>query len=96
MLIYPVTVTDRSTHHGRHQGASDVGPSLHRDRLRGNQDGPQAHLPVDNRHRDHRVARDKDWGKGDFDGTERRPRDRANRDKHVRLNSRPVNKHEPR
>ena len=96
MLIYPVTVTDRSTHIGRHPGASDAGASLHRDRLRGHQDGPEARLPVENRHLDHRVARDKDWGKGDFDVAERRHRHKPNPDKHVRLNSRPVNKHEPR
>ena len=53
-------------------------------------------MEADNRHHDQRVARDRDWGTGDFDGAGRSHRDRQHRDRHVRINSRPVNRHELR
>ena len=67
-----------------------------RDRLRVNGEGPGIHREFENRHRDHGAARDRDWGSGDFDRVGRSQRAGQDRDKYVRVNSRPVNRHEPR
>lgn len=67
-----------------------------RDRQRVNgEEGPGTHREFDNRHRDHGPARDRDWGSGDFDVAARSHQARQDREKHVRINSRPVNRHEP-
>lgn len=66
-----------------------------RDRQRVNGEGPGTHREFDNRHRDHGPARDRDWGAGDFDVAARSHQARQDREKHVRINSQPVNRHEP-
>ncbi|RMX53053.1 hypothetical protein pdam_00014589 [Pocillopora damicornis] len=90
----------RPSHHSRHAEAAapfmrDTGALRERDRLRVNGEGAGTHREMENRYRDHRGGRDKDWGSGDFD-EEKSHRDRREHAKHVRLNSRPVNRHEPR
>lgn len=67
-----------------------------RDRPRVTGDGPGPHRERDNRHYDHGAARDKDWGSGDFGRAGRSHKPRQDREKHVRVNSRPVNRQEPR
>lgn len=90
----------RPSHHSRHAEVAapfmrDTGALRERDRLRVNGEGAGTHREMENRYRDHRGGRDKDWGSGDFDEEESH-RDRREHAKHVRLNSRPVNRHEPR
>jgi len=67
-----------------------------RDRLRVTGEGPGSHRERDNRHYDHGAARDEDWGSGDFGRAGRSRKPRQDREKHVRVNSRPVNRQEPR
>lgn len=61
-----------------------------------NDEGPGTRREFDNRHHDYGAARDQDWGSGDFEITGRSQKPRHDREKHVRVNSRPVNRHEPR
>ena len=96
MYVTATDHRDRPTHQSRHAGVAvpakrDNGAGHHRDRLRGKHDGPGTYAEVDNRHRDHGGARDRDWGSEDNDNT-----GRNHRNKHVRVKSRPVNRHEPR
>lgn len=91
----------RPSHYSRSAEAAapfmrDAGSIRERDRQRVNGEGTGTRREIDDMHRDHRGARDKDWGSGDFNEVGRSQRDRREHEKHVRLNSRPVNRHEPR
>ena len=59
-------------------------------------EGLESRNEFDNRHHDYGAVRDKDWGSGDFERSGRSHKPRHDREKHVRVNSRPVNRHEPR
>ena len=71
----------------------DHGQDRDRPRVTGERPGP--HRERDNRHYDHGAVRDKDWGSGDFERAGKSRKPRQDREKHVRINSRPVNRHEP-
>lgn len=92
---------ERTTHHSRHAGIAvpsrkDKWTIRDKDRLIVNDEGPGTRREFDNRHHDYGAARDQDWGSGDFEITGRSQKPRHDREKHVRVNSRPVNRHEPR
>ena len=99
---FPLTAPrERPVHHSRHAGIAvpsrkDIGTMRDKDRLKVNGEGLGTHREFDNRQHDHGAARDKDWGSGDFERAGRSHRPRHDREKHVRVNSRPVNRHEPR
>lgn len=100
-MILSTESRERPSHHSRHAGIAaparkDYGTVRDRDRPRVNGEGPGTHREFENRHHDHGAARDRDWGSGDFDRAGRSHRARQEREKHVRVNSRPVNRHEPR
>lgn len=72
--------TDHRTGHAHHVRHAGVAPAEEERSVRHN-----------------RVERERDWGQEDHAGVaERSQRNKSKRDKHVRLNSRPVNRHEPR
>ena len=67
-----------------------------RDKIRNTVDGREKSAEQEQREHEHRVARDRDWANDEYDAGQRNHRNKAKRDKHVRLNSRPLNRHEPR
>ena len=92
---------ERPSQHSRHAGIAapsrkDKGSIRDKDRLRVNGEGLESRNEFDNRHHDYGAVRDKDWGSGDFERSGRSHKPRHDREKHVRVNSRPVNRHEPR
>ena len=92
---------ERPTHHSQHAGIAapsrkDNATIRDKERLRVNAEGLGTHREFDDRHHDYGAVRDKDWGSGDFERAGRSHKPRHDREKHVRGNSRPVNRHEPR
>ena len=79
-VFFVNVATDHRTGHAHHGRHAGVAPAEEERSVRHN-----------------RVERERDWGQEDLAGVaERSQRNKSKRDKHVRLNSRPVNRHEPR